>query len=326
MSSPFINVMKVILCLTIFFSTSAAQSIDGSRDNFRETESIENASEKQNSTDTPPAQEQGNPKDGQEELDEVLFNLESQRKRVSEILNRLEKLKSKKKTSKEGLDKKQKSINESLPKPDTVQQPPQKPAPLKSQSATKPRITVLTQKETPEFSNYLIISPNFNFSSDLEYSGLGTLDIDSKNGMGLSFEMGKSIGSFDLGLLLGFDHIRLENLTFEDVHFGGKGKITAYKLALQTAFNIDISNHIYFRLGMGVGLSNRHDHFEVGDLSIELNEDNLSLLANLYPSMGVRLTDSSSLFLGYRFSYIGESDDFSDIAVHGIEVGGRFDF
>ena len=144
--------------------------------------------------------------------------------------------------------------------------------------------------------------------------------------MGLSFEMGKSIGLFDLGLLVGFDHLRMENLTFEDVHFGGKGNVKAYKIALQSAFNLDINNRIYLRLGIGVGLSNRHDHFEVEDLGIELNEDNLSFLASLYPSLGFRLSDSSSLFMGYRYSYISESDNFSDIAVHGIEFGGRFDF
>lgn len=186
-----------------------------------------------------------------------------------------------------------------------------------------------TLRPAADFSNYLIISPNFNFSRELEYSsGGGVFEMDTETGMGMSLELGKSLGIFDLGILLGFDQVRLKNLAVSGTPYNGKGKVSSYKIALQPAIKLDFNDHLYLRFGTGLGISSRHDHFKINDGStmVDIYEDNLCLLLNLHSSLGLQITEASSLFLGYRFSYLGESGNFEDFAIHAVEFGGRFEF
>ena len=195
--------------------------------------------------------------------------------------------------------------------------------PAKSDASTE------TFRTATDFSNYLIISPNFNFSRKLEYSRRGAVfEMDTETGMGMSLELGKSVGIFDLGILLGFDQVRLKNLVVAGTPYNGKGKVSSYKIALQPAIKLGFNDHLYLRFGTGLGISSRHDHFKINDGSImdEFYEDNLCLLLNLHSSLGLQITEASSLFLGYRFSYLGESGNFEDFGIHAVEIGGRFDF
>ena len=195
--------------------------------------------------------------------------------------------------------------------------------PAKSDASTE------TFRTATDFSNYLIISPNFNFSRELEYSsGGGVFEMDTETGMGMSLELGKSVGIFDLGILLGFDQVRLKNLAVAGTPYNGKGKVSSYKIALQPAIKLGFNDHLYLRFGTGLGISSRHDHFKINDGStmIDIYEDNLCLLLNLHSSLGLQITEASSLFLGYRFSYLGESGNFEDFGIHAVEIGGRFDF
>ena len=105
----------------------------------------------------------------------------------------------------------------------------------------KSHVNTKSFRPAADFSNYLIISPNFNFSRELEYSsGGGVFEMDTEIGMGMSLELGKSLGIFDLGILLGFDQVRLKNLAIGGTPYNGKGKVSSYKIALQPSIKLDL--------------------------------------------------------------------------------------
>lgn len=184
---------------------------------------------------------------------------------------------------------------------------------------------IVLQKIAP--SNYIILSPGFIFSTDLEYSTLtgSTGEFQTDNGFGLNLELGRTLGALEIGMLIGFDRNNLESFTLGGSNYLGAGTSTAYKLALQPAINIEISEYVDLRLGTGLGFANRHDSFDFSSGST-IYEENLCFLFNLYSSIGLKVSEYSSIIFGYRFSYLGESDKFSDYLIHSFEIGGQFKF
>ena len=183
-------------------------------------------------------------------------------------------------------------------------------------------------KKRVSSSNYLIFSQNVHFSNNLDFSFPGgtTGEIYTDGGYGISLEIGRNFGLLELGFLIGYDRTRFEKVSLTATSYYGSGQSTVYKLAVHPAVHLEIGDLTSFRIGAGLGFGKRHDNFDFDIGSTQIYQEDLSFLFNLYGSLGVKMSDYSSIFLGYRFSYLGESERFGDYGTHGIEIGGRFGF
>lgn len=176
------------------------------------------------------------------------------------------------------------------------------------------------------FSKYFIFNPNIHLASDSKYSTStgDVINMDTETGYGLSFEIGQSIDNFDIGLVLAFDTMGLEDFQFAGSNLEAKGKITSYKISFQPSVRFELNELLTLRSGIGLGFVNRHNHFET--LGNTIYENEFNLLLSLYSSLSFKITDHNAIFFGYRFSYLGESDNFNDLHTHAVEIGSRFDF
>lgn len=229
---------------------------------------------------------------------------------------------------------------------DLPPEPPQIELPTETpliQEPAEPRLEPTSQPQTadpvlpvvslPHFDHgdqkltYVIIRPGISFGSDINYNGFVTDgQIETGAGFALGIDLGRRFANWEIGGSVGFVNTPLENFSIGGNQFAGEGDSSAYLLNLGVGYNVQIANNFSFKLGSSLGFAKRHSSYDLASLPYTLSEDSFVFLGELHLSMLIGLTDISSLFAGYRFSYLGENGPFESEAQHRLEIGAMFNW
>lgn len=177
-------------------------------------------------------------------------------------------------------------------------------------------------------SNYLIISPSISVSDDISYKfNNGTTgEIDTGSGFGLHLDLGKKINNWEIGVSLGFERTPLDNLLWDGNLYRANGDSMSYQLIFSPGYRFHFSDSFSLRTGLSLGFANRHDNYEIEFLlPRSLNEENLVFLGQINFALAYKASQHTSLFLGYRYGYIGDSGSFDSISSHAVEFGAVWD-
>ena len=128
-------------------------------------------------------------------------------------------------------------------------------------------------------SYYLSFRPNIHNADkihyDFNFATEGKIDVDP--GFGLSFEMGKLMGNWDILCELGYENFKYGNLSWNGQNYDAKGKLSSYHFMIGAGHRLPLSEKISFNSALSLGMANRFDNYEISALSPNtLNEDGLS--------------------------------------------------
>ena len=177
-------------------------------------------------------------------------------------------------------------------------------------------------------SNYLIISPSIYVSDEIDYKFTNgtTGEIDTGSGFGLHIELGKRINNWEFGLSLGFERTTLEHLLWDGNLYHANGDSISYQIMFSPGYRFHLSDYISLRTGLSLGFANRHDNYEIEFLlPRSLNDENIVFLGQLNFALAFQASQNTSLFLGYRYGYLGHSGPFDSVSNHAFEFGAVWD-
>jgi hypothetical protein len=177
-------------------------------------------------------------------------------------------------------------------------------------------------------SNYLIISPSISVSDDIGYKFTNgtTGEIDTGSGFGLHLDLGKKINNWEIGVSLGFERTPLDNLLWDGNLYRANGDSISYQLMFSPGYRFHFSDSFSLRTGLSLGFANRHDNYEIEFLlPRSLNEENIVFLGQINFALAYKASQHTSLFLGYRYGYLGDSGPFDSVSSHVFEFGAVWD-
>ncbi len=183
----------------------------------------------------------------------------------------------------------------------------------------------LPKKYLPPY--YFSFSTNRHFASDSKMQTLsGMANLENKAGYGLSMELGRSFGTFELGLATGFDHMSLEQMKVGSNSIAGKGESSVFHMIAKPGLALELSERFLLRTALGLGFASRQSDYEVASIGFKESGQNISMIWGLYLTGYYTLKNNAQLFGGYRLFRNPGADEFGDFTSHAIEAGFRFNY
>lgn len=223
-------------------------------------------------------------------------------------------------------------VNESAPVK-TLDPSPLQDGPLPSVDLSgEPSRSSFPKMEKPETRlssigrhSYLIIRPRIHFSPDLSYHGFSsTGTIKTNAGIGLSLDLSRDFGGFEIGASLGFAHTGLEDITLPGDSFAANGDAHHYHLSLLLGYRWALGERVVLKTGTNLGFASRHTLYDIDTLGYSLADQSVVFLGELHLALSFDLSERAALFAGYRFSYLGDAGAFGDTHQHGLEFGSEW--
>jgi hypothetical protein len=176
-------------------------------------------------------------------------------------------------------------------------------------------------------SYYFSFASNRNFASDTKVNTLtGSADLDSNTGFGVSLEMGRSFGAFELALSTGFDHMSLGDMRLGNLLVSGKGESSVYHVTAKPSLVLALNDRFSLKSGLIIGLASRQSEYEVLSVGFKESGQNLSMIWGLHLGTYFTLSDHHQLFANYRLLGTPSADEFESFISHAIEGGFRLVF
>ena len=176
-------------------------------------------------------------------------------------------------------------------------------------------------------SYYFSFASNRNFASDTKVNTLtGSADLDSNTGFGVSLEMGRSFGAFELALSSGFDHMSFGNMRLGNLRVSGKGESAVYHVTAKPSLVLALNDRFSLKSGLIVGLASRQSEYEVLSVGFKESGQNLSVIWGLQLGSSFTMSDHHQLFANYRLLGTPSADEFEGFISHAIEGGFRLNF
>jgi hypothetical protein len=176
-------------------------------------------------------------------------------------------------------------------------------------------------------SYYFSFAANRNFASDTKVNTLtGSADLDRNTGFGVSLEMGRSFGAFELGLSTGFDHMRFGDMSLGNLRVTGKGESSVYHVTAKPSLILELNDRVLVKSGLIVGLASRQSEYEVLSVGFKESGQDLSMIWGLHLGTYFTMSDHHQLFANYRLLGTPSADEFEGFISHSIEGGFRLIF
>jgi hypothetical protein len=176
-------------------------------------------------------------------------------------------------------------------------------------------------------SYYFSFAFNQNFATDTKLNTFsGSADLASNTGFGISLEMGRSFGAFELGLSTGFDNMSFGDMNLGNFPVSGKGECSVYHVAAKPSLVLTLNDRFLLKSGLLVGLASRQSEYEALLVNFKESGQDLSMIWGVHLGTYLTLSDHHQLFASYRLLETPSADEFESFISHAIEGGFSFAF
>ena len=198
-----------------------------------------------------------------------------------------------------------------------------------------------TPRITPESRSVVIVRPSGNyflllnsgiaFAKDREYSSeylpRTRPVLRTRPGFELSVALGRQFGPWTIGPEIGYRRIEYKQFIVPGLpplfSSDATGSSTSYSLAMYVGRDFQLGNSWNLNSRVSLGVNNSHETV-ILPAPLTIEADGSHFQGSIRTALEYSFSDLYAAYLGYRFTYVDDLEDFDSLLVHQAELGLRW--
>jgi hypothetical protein len=198
--------------------------------------------------------------------------------------------------------------------------------------ASTPRITPESRSVVivrPSGNYFLLLNSGIAFAKDREYSppGSSTYLLRTRPGVELSVAFGRQFGPWTIGPEIGYRRLGYNQFIWSGfiAPISVEGDSTSYSLAMYVGRDFELGHSWHLHSGVSLGVSESDEFFSIPVPSVPpFTADGSHFQGSIRTALEYSFSDLCAAYLGYRFTYVDDLEDFDSLLVHQAELGLRW--
>jgi len=202
-----------------------------------------------------------------------------------------------------------------------------------------------TARVTPEARSVVIVRPSGHyflllnsgiaFAKDREYASPGSSGylLRTRPGVELSVAFGRQFGPWTIGPEIGYRRLGYNQFIVQGLppslssfsSIDATGNSTSYSLAMYVGRDFQLGHSWHLHSGVSLGVSESDEFFSIPVPSVPtFTADGSHFQGSIRTALEYSFSDLYAAYLGYRFTYVDDLEDFDSLLVHQAELGLRW--
>jgi hypothetical protein len=181
----------------------------------------------------------------------------------------------------------------------------------------------------PSGHYFLLLNSGIAFAQDREYShpGSSAYLLRTRPGFELSVAFGRQFGPWTIGPEIGYRRLGYNQFIWSGfiAPISVEGDSTSYSLAMYVGRDFELGHSWHLHSGVSLGISESDEFFSIPvPLVPTFTADGSHFQGSIRTALEYSFSDLCAAYLGYRFTYVDDLEDFDSMPIHQAQIGMRF--
>jgi hypothetical protein len=195
-----------------------------------------------------------------------------------------------------------------------------------------------TPRITPRAKNVVIVRPSGNyflllnsgiaFAKDREFAASYASLLRTRPGVELSVAFGRQFGPWTIGPEIGYRRLEYKQFIVQGLptssfsSIDATGNSSSYSLAMFVGRDFQLGHSWHLHSGVSLGVSESDECFSIPvPLVPTFTADGSNFQGSIRTGLEYDFSDLCAAYLGYRFTYVDDLEEFDSLLVHQAELG-----